>query len=102
MAGMDPAGAALGNLFALPAYPTMSRDLGLSDPVSDLAQPPIHAREVEDCETAICPFHGGTRLGAQYGDRDGKVLFCPLGRMFYRWTVKTNGMYAPLKFAKGI
>jgi hypothetical protein len=77
------------------------RDIGLSHPASD-AIPPISASEALGCDTAICRIHGGERLGKAYGDMEGRVLYCPLGGSFYRYTDKRDAMHTPLTWPKGM
>lgn len=67
---------------------------------SSLARPPIQPEEAEDAQHSICPLHNG--LVRETGDVEGRVLFCPIGRMYWRYTAKpANGMYAPLPYPQG-
>jgi len=50
---------------------------------SDLARPPIQPHEAEHADHAICCHHGG--LIRETGDREGRVLFCPIARQFWRY-----------------
>jgi hypothetical protein len=57
---------------------------------SDLANPPITNAEAQAAERsgekATCCWHGGRiNAGATPGDADGKVFFCPNGRMYWRY-----------------
>ncbi|MDE2101725.1 MAG: hypothetical protein KGL39_31050 [Patescibacteria group bacterium] len=65
---------------------------------SDLARPPIQDHEIEGAHTSICVYHNG--LVAQTGDVEGKVMFCPVGKMYWRYSKKQGGMYAPLRYPK--
>jgi hypothetical protein len=77
--------------------------IGLDHPASPLAQPPIRAPEAVNAPTAVCRVHNG-RIVHQLADGDeyGKVYFCPIGEMYWRLQKNIAGMYAPLKFAKGL
>lgn len=66
---------------------------------SDLARPPVTTEEMRMADTAICTLHNG--LIRQTGDRDGRVFYCPIGRMYWRYT-RTRGinMHSALKYPK--
>lgn len=80
----------------------IARQIGLASPASELATPPIHPTEAVGCKTAVCRVHGGHRFGANYGDKEGDVLFCALGLQYWRYTKQASGMHAPLAFPKGL
>ena len=64
---------------------------------SSLARPPIQPEEAERAQHSICPLHNG--LVRETGDVDGKVMWCPIGRMYWRYSAKpVNGMYGPLSY----
>ncbi len=70
---------------------------------SELAEPLIAADEVKDVETAVCRVHKGhISRGLSAGDYYGRVLWCPIGRMYWRLTQQMAGMNAPLQFPKGL
>ena len=77
------------------------RDIGLPSPVSD-AIPPITRDEAVGCKTAICRTHGGQRTGPAYGDKYGDVLFCAVGRTYFRLVQNSSGMHAPLTWPKNL
>ena len=64
---------------------------------SDIARPPIQIHETENAPHSICPFHNG--LVRETGDVEGKVFFCGVGRMFWRYTAKwQTGFNGPLQY----
>lgn len=65
-------------------------------PRSDIAEPPITESEARAADTSICRNHKG--LVSQTGEREGIVLFCPVGREYWRYTKRQSGMYAPLRY----
>jgi len=65
---------------------------------SDLARPPIQPIEAQGADTAICVNHKG--LIREMGDKEGTVFYCPIGRMYWRYTKVRTGMNAPLKYEK--
>lgn len=66
---------------------------------SSLARPPIQPDEAEHAQHSICPFHNG--LVRETGDVEGKVMYCPVGKEFWRYTAKpVNAMYSPLPYPK--
>ena len=75
-----------------------SNDDNLSYPRSDLAEPPITEDEARVAGESICKYHKGLIL--QTGDVNGRVFFCPLGRMFWRFTTQQGGMYQPLRYGR--
>lgn len=67
--------------------------------LSSLARPPIQPHEIEGAQHSICPFHNG--LVRESGDVEGRVMWCPVGREYWRYTRKANGgMHAPLSYPK--
>lgn len=65
---------------------------------SSLARPPIQPHEAERAEESICRNHDGLVLVT--GDREGRVMFCPIGREYWRYTKQQTGMFAPLSYEK--
>ena len=66
--------------------------------LSNLARPPIQPHETDKAETAICCHHSG--LIRLTGDKDGRVFYCPVGKEFWRYSLKQQpGMYSPLPYA---
>lgn len=64
---------------------------------SDLARPPITQEEAEKATHSICVNHDG--VVRQTGDKEGRVFFCPVGRMLWRYTAKPqSGLYGPLPY----
>ncbi len=70
-------------------------------PRSSFAKPPITAEEAKAAEHAICRLHHGhishTRVSS---DTDGKVLYCPRGRMYWRFTKQLSAFMKPLPYIK--
>jgi hypothetical protein len=62
---------------------------------SDLATPPVTTAEAERADHSICPYHGG-KPGTWW--QEGRVYFCPIGKSFWRYGERRNGMYAPLLY----
>lgn len=71
-------------------------------PASDLADPPITPDEARAAETAVCRYHNG-RIGHSptTSDIEGRVLFCPVGGQYWRYSKQQSGMYAPLDYGPG-
>lgn len=70
---------------------------------SELAEPLITPEEARAAETSLCRIHRGRILnGLGAGDYYGRVLWCPIGRMYWRLQKRTPGMFAPLSFPKGL
>lgn len=64
---------------------------------SALARPPVQPQEAESADTAICPYHNG--LIRETGEREGRVLFCPIGRQYWRYTRNPgSGFASPLPY----
>jgi hypothetical protein len=67
-------------------------------PRSTLAEPPITDAEAEAVDlardTTLCRLHRG-----QFGhlNVDGRVYFCPVGRMFWRYTKRPSEFLRPTK-----
>lgn len=67
--------------------------------LSDLARPPVQPHEIESADTAICVTHDGLIASSFSPADEGKVFYCPVGRMFWRFSSKgTPGMYGPLNY----
>ena len=70
---------------------------------SELAEPLITPDEVDNVQTAVCRVHKGhITHGLAAGDFYGRVLWCPIGKMYWRLTERVSGMNSPLKFPKGL
>lgn len=77
--------------------------IGLDYPASPLAKPPIRGPEAVNAPTAICRMHNGRIAhGLAAGDYYGMVLYCPVGKMYWRLQERIPGLFAPLKFPKGL
>ena len=69
---------------------------------SSLAEPPISEEEI--CavdlgrDTCICRWHGGqyTHLSTE-----GAVLYCPIGKMLWRYSKQPSDFLKPLRYPKG-
>lgn len=64
--------------------------------LSSAARPPIQEHEVTGAVTSICRQHGAEHLDGWF--TEGRVFFCPLGRMYWRFTKHQGGMYAKLPY----
>jgi len=65
--------------------------------LSDIARPPIQLHDTEGAEHSICPFHNG--LIRETGDVEGRVFFCPIGKMYFRYSAKwQSGFNGPLNY----
>lgn len=60
------------------------------------ADPPISAAEAEAAGVFICRWHGG--LINTFGDKDGRVFFCPTGMQYWRY--KKGTFWGPLKLMR--
>jgi len=75
----------------------------LPHPASSLADPPITLAEALAVDlgrdTTICRWHRGkyTHLNV-----DGRVYFCPSGRMYWRYTKQPSEFLRPLRYPKGL
>jgi hypothetical protein len=70
---------------------------------SELAEPLITPEEAKAADTAVCRVHKGRIAdGLAAGDYYGRVLWCPIGSMYWRLTKHLSGLQAPLKFPKGL
>lgn len=79
--------------------PTATDEWTLPHPRSDLADPPVTLEEARTAGTAVCRAHRGTIAhfpGAN--DTEGKVFFCPVGGIYWRYSKQQAGMYAPLEY----
>jgi hypothetical protein len=65
--------------------------------ISDTARPPIQSSEIKDAREANCPRHGGYRDGSE---RDGEVFLCGVGRQYWRYSTRDQGMYGRLAYPK--
>jgi len=67
----------------------------------EVHDPPITLAEAlavnPDCDTTICRWHKGqlTHLNVH-----GKVYFCPIGRMYWRYTKQPSEFLRPLSYPK--
>jgi hypothetical protein len=86
----------LSDLIAEGAQPEESK---WPHPASSLANPPVTLAEALAVDlgrdTTICRWHRGqyTHLNA-----DGKVYFCPTGRMYWRYTRQPSEFLRPLHY----
>jgi hypothetical protein len=66
-------------------------------PRSELAEPAItiaEARAVDLArDTTVCRWHRGQHTHLNV---DGKVYFCPIGQMYWRYTRQPSGFLKPL------
>lgn len=70
---------------------------------SELAEPLITPDEVANVETAVCRVHKGhITNGLAAGDYYGRVLWCPVGGMYWRLTKQLAGMNSPLTFPRNL
>jgi hypothetical protein len=67
---------------------------GKTYPMSRRADPPISAIEAEMARVAICCWHGG--LIKTFGDKDGRVFFCPTGNQYWRYMQKGRTLWRRL------
>lgn len=81
-----------------------SGDVAEMPPCSELADPPILLDEIYaargrgDHET-VCRRHKGLIATSPTAtDTEGRVFYCPIGRMWWRYTKQMSGMYAPLNY----
>lgn len=67
---------------------------------SELARPPIRPQELEGkIQTCTCPYHDGLIAESYSAADEGKVFYCPIGRMYYRFTSKWQGGFSsPLPY----
>jgi len=68
-------------------------------PASSLADPPITLAEALavdlKCDTTVCRRHRGEYT---YLNMDGKVYFCPIGRMYWRYSKMPSEFLRPLRY----
>lgn len=70
-------------------------------PRSSLADPPISAEEARTATHTNCIWHKGLIAGSpNQDDTEGRVYFCPIGRMYWRYTRKPKHakLLRPLKY----
>jgi hypothetical protein len=66
---------------------------------SPSARPPIQSMEAEYAEDAICPYHRGLIIST--GAAEGTVFWCPIGRQYWRYHVKSDdGFRAPVRYPR--
>lgn len=66
---------------------------------SDLATPPISDAEAKSAPYSICVLHEG--LIGRFGDVEGRVFYCPIGKMYFRYATKgRNSFTRPLNYPK--
>jgi len=65
---------------------------------SSLAAPPITPQEARNAPHSICCVHNG--LVRETGDKEGRVMFCPIGGQLWRYTRNSTnaGMYSALAY----
>jgi len=72
-------------------------------PASSLAEPPINPAEAMavdlGCDTTLCLRHPREYT---YLNTDGKVYFCPVGRMYWRYSKQPSEFLRPLRYPKGL
>ena len=75
------------------------QEWALPYPASTLAEPPITVDEARAATETICRWHEGliARSPTQ-SDTDGKVFFCPIGRMYWRYAKQSSGFLKPLLY----
>lgn len=68
-------------------------------PCSSLADPPITVAEARAVDlgrdTTVCRWHKGQLA---HLNADGKVYFCPTGRMYWRHTKQLSDFLKPLQY----
>lgn len=81
-----------------------SSDMVEMPPCSPLAEPSITLEEINaarsrsDQET-VCRWHKGLIVTSPTAtDTEGAVFYCPIGRMWWRYSKQMSGMYAPLSY----
>jgi hypothetical protein len=66
-------------------------------PRSELAEPAITIAEAGALDlsrdTTVCRWHRGQHT---HLNTDGKVYFCPIGRMYWRYAQQPSGFLKPL------
>ncbi len=66
---------------------------------SALADPPITAEEARAVDlsgdTTVCRWHRGLHT---HLNTDGKVYFCPIGRMYWRYAKQPSDFLKPLRY----
>jgi len=69
-------------------------------------QSPIHRsrlRKPEQRRRPIADFHRGLISTSPLpSDLHGRVYFCGTGRMYWRYDAHVSGLYAPLRYPKGM
>jgi hypothetical protein len=92
----------LSDLRAGAAQPEESR-WKLPYPASSLADPPIALAEALAVDlgrdTTLCRRHRGEFTHLNF---NGKVYFCPVGRMYWRYTKRPSEFLRPLRYPKGL
>lgn len=69
--------------------------------VSADADPPITEAEARAAPATICCRHNG--LVRSFGDKDGSVFYCPIGKQYWRYTRKGRAFYKALAYSsKGV
>jgi hypothetical protein len=72
-------------------------------PRSSTAEPLITAEEARAADTAICRLHKGLIASSPLAsDAEDRVYFCPIGRMYWRYSKQPSGMFSPLRFRGGL
>ena len=74
------------------------RDIG-GFPISELAMPMIRPDEAAGADRALCPWHSVKFI---HLNQEGKVYYCPAGAMFWRYSKRTNGFHAQLRFPRNL
>ena len=94
----------LSELGAYMAPPQSQSDVAEMPPCSQFADPPILLEEINaarglgDQET-VCRWHKGLIATSPTAmDTEGRVFYCPVGRMWWRYTKKISGMHSPLSY----
>jgi hypothetical protein len=78
-----------------------AEEWALPHPASTLAEPQITAEEARAATETICRWHEGLIASSPTSsDTEGKVFFCPIGRMYWRYTKQLSWFLRPLNYSK--
>ena len=68
---------------------------------SELAAPLITPQEARAASISICRHHNGriASLPTQ-DDHEGRVYFCPIGAMYWRYSKRPNDFWRPLDYPR--
>jgi hypothetical protein len=66
---------------------------------SNRADPAITHAEALAAPPTNCRWHNGLiKTEPTQDDTDGKVFFCPIGKMYWRYTKSSEGFFKPLRY----